>query len=59
MGVVAFALLMAAEIVLSLTVFGTSLGGYFAHFVTAPGLVGLAGQLFFAAFPAVRARPKN
>ena len=54
MGSVAFLLLMLAEIVLSLTVFDTTLAGYFGRLATAAGLIGLAGQLLFGLFPALR-----
>ena len=51
MGAVAFALLMLAEITLSMTAFDRSLAGYFRELTTPHGLIGLAGQLAFALVP--------
>lgn len=51
MGVVAFVLLMAAELALSILAFGGSVGGFFAALSTPAGLLGLAGQVAFAALP--------
>ncbi len=51
MGVVAFALLMLAEITLSLTAFDLAFADYARNLVTAHGLTGLAGQLVFALMP--------
>lgn len=56
MGATAFALLMLAEYVLAVALTGVSLDGYLAQYRTAAGLVGLAGQIVFAAFPAIQAR---
>ena len=46
-----FGLLMAAELAVSVLTFGRSLGDHLATYHTAAGLLGLAGQLVFAAFP--------
>ena len=54
MGAIAFALLMLAEVVLSLAAFGSSMSDYLQDLTTAHGLVGLAGQLLFALMPLVR-----
>lgn len=51
MGAVAFFLLMAAELVLSLMLSNGSVDAFFAVYRTAAGLIGLAGQLAFALFP--------
>jgi hypothetical protein len=53
MGAVAFAMLMIAEAILS-TLMGGTLAAHFASYRTAPGLLGLAGQLAFAAMPLAR-----
>jgi hypothetical protein len=51
MGVVAFILLLMAELVLSLALFGGTVAGFAAAFGTPEGAVGLAGQVAFAAMP--------
>lgn len=51
MGALAFALLMAAELFLSLAVMGYTWHEHFAHYATAPGALGLAGQVVFALIP--------
>lgn len=51
MGALAFGLLMLAELGLSVLVFGQSGAAYLAHLQTAPGLLGLAGQIAFAFMP--------
>jgi hypothetical protein len=56
MGAIAFALLMCAELALSLWLFGNSITGYSEHFRTAHGAVGLAGQITFAVFPVLQLR---
>ena len=56
MGALAFALLMAAETVLALAAFGRTPAAMLAHYATAPGLIGLAGQVVFALIPALRLR---
>ena len=59
MGGLAFALLMLAETVLGITLFGRSLPGILAAIATLPGLVGLAGQIGFALVPALRGQPSG
>lgn len=51
MGALAFCLLMLAEVGLSVLVFDRSGAEYLAHLLTAPGLLGLAGQVAFALLP--------
>lgn len=51
MGALAFSLLMAAELFLSLVVFGMGCQTQLAHYATAAGALGLAGQVFFALIP--------
>jgi hypothetical protein len=55
MGAVAFAGLMAAETALSLFVFGRSLSEHLLRYREWASLLGLAGQIAFAAFPTVQA----
>ena len=59
MGFVAFALLMAAELALSLALGAPSATAWLAGLASAPGLLGLAGQVAFAVFPMVRQRPAS
>jgi ABC-type uncharacterized transport system permease subunit len=54
MGLVALVLLLIAEAILSLTLGGLTLSQHAALYATAPALLGLAGQLAFAAFPVIR-----
>jgi hypothetical protein len=56
MGVLAFALLMAAEAILSIYGFGRSLSDFMAGLASRPGLIGLAGQVAFGVFPAIVSR---
>ncbi len=51
MGAVAFALLMLAELLLSLTLLGQSIDVHFAGYLTLLGMLGLTGQVLFALFP--------
>ncbi len=53
MGLVAFVLLMSAELALSTLVFGESPAGFAAGWTTLPGAVGLASQIAFAGVPIV------
>jgi uncharacterized membrane protein YhdT len=53
-GALAFCLLMLAEVGLSVLVFDRSGAEYLAHLQTAPGLLGLAGQIAFALLPLAR-----
>lgn len=56
MGAIAFALLMEAEMLVSIGLIGLNLGEHLATYRTAPALLGLAAQVAFAAFPLVRRR---
>ncbi len=56
MGAVAFALLMSAEVAVSTLLAGRSLAAHLALYAEVPHLLGLAGQLAFAAFPWLQAR---
>jgi hypothetical protein len=56
MGVVAFALLMAAELGVSVFAFGRSAAQHFATFGALEAQLGLVAQLLFAAFPLLQAR---
>lgn len=55
MGGLAFALLMAAELALTLFVIGDSVADHFKAYRDAAPLLGLAGQIIFATFPLIRA----
>ncbi|MDP3895813.1 MAG: hypothetical protein Q8Q62_03975 [Mesorhizobium sp.] len=59
MGGSAFAMLMAAELVLSTVFFGNSLATYFDALLSPEGLLGLAGQALFGAMPLIRALRPN
>lgn len=50
-GAIAFALLMASEALLATAMLGQTLGEWAAAVATPLGLIGLAGQLGFAAIP--------
>lgn len=54
MGLVTFIFLLIAEAILSLTLGGLNLTQHLALYETAPVLLGLAGQVAFAAFPMLR-----
>ncbi len=56
MGGIAFTLLMAAELSLTVLAVGGSVADHFQAYRDPARLVGLVGQLLFAAFPLVRAR---
>ena len=56
MGGLAFLLLMGAELGLSLFAVGGSVREHFANYGQAAPLIGLLGQIAFAAFPLVRHR---
>ncbi len=51
MGGVAFALLVFAELVLSVALFGNSIDQHLHAYGSPPGALGLVGQVVFAAFP--------
>ena len=55
MGGVAFALLIAAELTLSVYAFGQNVGAWVESLGTPAGLLGLAGQVGFGLIPAVQA----
>ena len=57
MGAVAFALLMIAELCLSMVLFGRSLIGHLETYRSSSALLGLAGQFGFAAMPLIRQKP--
>lgn len=59
MGLVAFALLMAAELALSLALGAPSIAAWLVGLTSSPGLLGLAGQIAFAIFPMIRQRPAS
>ena len=54
MGGVAFALLMIAEICFSLLLWGRTLVQHLELFRSAPGMIGLVGQIAFGFFPALQ-----
>lgn len=54
---VAFALLMMAELALSLALGMPSLAAYLAGLATPAGLLGLTGQILYGLFPIIRQRP--
>ena len=51
MGVVAFALLMLAEMGVSVFAFGRPIEDHLAAYRSSPGLIGLVAQIAFALFP--------
>lgn len=56
MGAVAFALLIAAEIALGLSLMDRSIDAQLAAMTAPPALVGLGGQILFALFPLLAPR---
>ena len=56
MGLASLILLMAAEFAVSTLIAGRSLDQHFALYRTAPVLLGLCGQLVYAALPLIRLR---
>jgi hypothetical protein len=57
LGLIAFALLLLAELALAITLAGQGPGDWAASLITTPGALGLAGQAVFALLPrAVLAR---
>ena len=54
MGAIAFVLLMLAEFAVSTLGFGRTAVGHFARYADGAALLGLAGQILFALFPAIR-----
>jgi hypothetical protein len=59
MGALAFALLIASEIGLATQLFGASFAGWAQGVASPAGLLGLAGQVLFAAIPGWRWRPQG
>jgi hypothetical protein len=59
MGGLAFALLMLAETVLGITLFGRTFAGTLAGMATVPGLFGMAGQIGFGLVPALLGQPRG
>jgi dipeptide/tripeptide permease len=59
MGAIAFALLMLAELCLSVVGLNRTFAEHVAALVSRPGLIGLAGQALFALFPALQALRKK
>lgn len=53
-GTIAFALMLAAETVVSLALAGLTFRQHLALYAALPAQLGLLGQLFFAAFPLIR-----
>lgn len=53
-GATAFILLMIAEYVLAFALAGIPIPAYLAQYATPVGLLGLAGQIAFAAFPLIQ-----
>lgn len=51
MGLMSFALLMVAEVLLGMSLFGRTLVQQVGEMTSGPGLAGLLGQVAFAAFP--------
>jgi hypothetical protein len=56
MGLVAFALLMVAELALAVLILDMPAMAFLAGMTTAPGLLGLAGQIAFGLIPLVQLR---
>jgi hypothetical protein len=54
MGLLAFALLMLAELALATLLFGQNPDRFLGNMTTAPGALGLAGQIGFGLIPALR-----
>jgi hypothetical protein len=55
MGAIAFAVLMLAELGVSVFVFGNSMVQHLAAYWSVPGAIGLAAQICFATFPSLQA----
>jgi hypothetical protein len=54
MGAIAFVVLLVAEIAVSVLGFGRSLSAQLEQYRQLPALIGLAGQVVFAAFPIIQ-----
>lgn len=59
MGGLAFILLMAAEMGVSVLAFGRTLVQHFESYRTAPSLLGLSAQIAFAAMPTIQLYPRR
>ena len=59
MGSVAFALLMLGEAGISILLTGRSLSEHLAIYLEAPHLLGMSGQLAFAAIPRIQTRRRH
>lgn len=59
MGFFAFTLLLLAEAVLSVVLFGRTISGHLAQYRTFAGAAGLAGQVLFALLPVMRPAPSR
>ncbi|HTQ33030.1 MAG TPA: hypothetical protein VMI30_02565 [Stellaceae bacterium] len=59
MGLIAFAVLMAAEADLAFFVFGRSATKQLGSYVSVSGAIGLATQVAFATFPLIQAWVRN
>jgi hypothetical protein len=59
MGGLAFLILILAEFALALALSGQTPPAYAATFLTAPGALGLVGQIGFALIPALRLQPRG
>ena len=59
LGALAFLILMLAEFALARLLSGQTPAAYAATFLTAPGALGLAGQIGFALIPALRAQARG
>lgn len=57
MGAIGFGLLMLAELVFSLTLFGRSISDFAEALVTPHGSIGLGGQVVFGLMPVIARRP--
>jgi len=57
MGATAFSVLMCGELAVFVFVFGNPSSAFLTQFATAPGAMGLAGQVAFALFPSLQRRP--
>ena len=55
-GAIALALLILAEVGVSVFVFGNSLGDYAATYRTRAGTVGLIAQIIYALFPVLQTK---
>lgn len=58
MGAIAFALLMAAELAMSVLLFGRNPTDFVAGYQTMPGAIGLAAQVAFGLAPLLRPVPR-